>query len=136
MKKITTQHVINSFEQDYYLGFKDRKNAGSLTPNQTLLKNATLGVEKYELLHVIYSRAYGETYSKISESVKDRYFNKMFSYLEKVDLSDIDSLLEIIPSLDENTIKKSFSKLLYYFQDLEEYEKCAVVKKVLDNLIK
>jgi hypothetical protein len=136
MKKISTNHVLTSFDIDYALGFKDRKDQDKLSKNQTLLKNATLGVEKYELLHLVYSRGYGQVYLDISEKVKDRYFNKMFKYLSEVDLSDTSALLEILPSLDEKVVEASLSKLIFYFQELEEYEKCAVIKKVLDTLTK
>lgn len=136
MKKISTNHVLTSFDIDYALGFKDRKDQDKLSKNQTLLKNAALGVEKYELLHTVYSRGYGQVYLDISEKVKDRYFNKMFNYLSDVDIADKESLLEILPSLDEKVTKTSLNKLISYFQDLEEYEKCAVIKKVLDILIK
>jgi len=136
MKKISSQQVLRSFDLDYSLGLKTGKSSQGMNKNQVLFKNATVGIEKYELLHVIYSKGYGKIYVDMSESVKDRYFNKMFKYLQEIDLSDINSIKEIVPSIDEKVVKSSLNKLILYFQDLEEYEKCAVIKKILDLLKK
>jgi hypothetical protein len=132
MKKISSQQVLKSFDLDYSFGLKSGKIPQGMNKNQVLFKNATIGVEKYELLHIIYSKGYGKVYVDISESVKDRYFNKMFKYLQEIDLNDINSLKEIVPSLDEKVVRSSLSKLILYFQGLEEYEKCAIIKKILD----
>jgi hypothetical protein len=132
MKKISSQQVLKSFDLDYSFGLKTGKTSQGMNKNQVLFKNATIGVEKYELLHIIYSKGYGKVYVDISESVKDRYFNKMFKYLHEIDLEDINSLKEIVPSLDEKVVRSSLAKLILYFQDLEEYEKCAIIKKILD----
>jgi hypothetical protein len=132
MKKISSQQVLKSFDVDYSFGLKTGKTSQGMNKNQVLFKNATIGVEKYELLHIIYSKGYGKVYVDISESVKDRYFNKMFKYLHEIDLEDINSLKEIVPSLDEKVVRSSLAKLILYFQDLEEYEKCAIIKKILD----
>lgn len=136
MKKISSQQVLKSFDLDYSLGFGNRKDKDKLTPSQVLFKNATLGIEKYELLHIIYSKGYGKVYEDIADSVKHRYFNKMYHYLADVKLEEIGTIKEIVPSLDEKVVKSSLNKLILYFQDLEEYEKCAVIKKILDLLKK
>lgn len=136
MKKISSQQVLRSFDLDYSLGFANRKNTDKLSPPQVLFKNATLGIEKYELLHIIYSKGYGQVYENMADSVKQRYFNKMYGYLANIKLEEIDSLREILPSLDEKVVQSSLNKLIFYFQELEEYEKCAVIKKILDLLKK
>jgi hypothetical protein len=136
MKKINSKQVLKSFDLDYSLGFGNRKDADKLSPTQVLFRNATLGIEKYELLHIIYSKGYGKVYEDIADSVKHRYFTKMYNYLVDIKLEEVDSLNEIIPSLDEKVVKTSLNKLILYFQDLEEYEKCAVIKKILDLLKK
>jgi hypothetical protein len=132
MKKINSQQVLKSFDLDYSLGFVSGKGKDKLSPPQLLFKNATLGIEKYELLHIIYSKGYGKVYEDIADSVKHRYFNKMYNYLQDIKLEEIDSIKQIIPTLDDKVVKSSLNKLILYFQDLEEYEKCAVIKKILD----
>jgi hypothetical protein len=132
MKKINSQQVLKSFDLDYSLSFLSGKGKEKLSSPQTLFKNATLGIEKYELLHLIYSKGYGKVYEDIADSVKDRYFNKMYKYISEIKLEEIESIKEIIPSLDEKVVKSSLNKLILYFQHLEEYEKCAVIKKILD----
>jgi hypothetical protein len=136
MKKINSQQVLKSFDLDYSLGFGSRKDQGKLSHTQVLFKNATLGIEKYELLHIIYSKGYGKVYENIADSVKHRYFNKMYGYLADIKLEEVEDLQEILPSLDEKVVISSLNKLILYFQNLEEYEKCAVIKKILDLLKK
>ena len=136
MKKISSQQVLKSFDLDYSFGFGNPKDSKKLSPTQVLFRNATLGIEKYELLHIVYAKGYGKVYEDIADSVKSRYFNKMYGYLANIKLEDVDSLYEILPTLDEKVVKSSLNKLIFYFQDLEEYEKCAVIKKLLDLLKK
>lgn len=100
--------------------------------NEFLLRSAVIGAEKYEFFDIVYYKTYRENYKKISRSVKDTYFNKLYRYISNLDLDDKDSILITAESLHRETVNASLNKLLLYFQDLEEYEKCAVIKKVLD----
>lgn len=132
MKKSRSDYPLSSLAKDLQ---KELLESGAYKENERnefLLRNAVIGAEKYELFDLFYYRAYKENYKKISLNVKDTYFNKLYRYIQNLDLSDRDSILITAESLDRSTVDASLNKLLLYFQNLEEYEKCAQIKKVLD----
>lgn len=130
--KINIKNILDTFSQDYSFTSTKNERKTKVNKNEKLLRSAIVGAEKYDLLHSIYLNAYGSTYENISEDVKSRYFNKLFNYINQVDFSQQETVLEVINELSSSTTKKSLNRLLYYFQDIEEYEKCATIKKFLD----
>lgn len=134
MKNYTKQHVLEAFESDVKTQFKESKAYSRLSLSQSGLKNAITGIEKYNFLHIIYLRAYGQVYSKISSEVKSRYYHKMFNHLSLVNVNELETLQEVVEKLDSVVVKKNLNKLLTFFVDLEEYEKCTVIKSILDIL--
>jgi hypothetical protein len=134
MKNYTEQHVIEAFESDVQSQFKESKAYNKLNPTQNGIKNAITGIEKYDFLHIVYLRAYGQTYLKIAPEVRSRYYHKMFDHLSSVNVNDLESLLEVVHKLDSVIVRKNLNKLLNFFINLEEYEKCAVIKSILDIL--
>jgi hypothetical protein len=90
--------------------------------------------------HKTYNRSIMNFFSKMDEEV-DLYdvenagefivYNRAWFWISKIDLSDIkhqDSIIHYTDDLLLTYIKFSIS----YFQELEEYEKCAHLKKIQD----
>lgn len=134
MKKLTSDKIFSLFEKmdEEVLtqeGFEDLLNEDS-----TLLGMVVKGVENYSFIHEIYLNRYGERYEELAEGVKLQYFDKLFSYLQKLKLNKLEVLLDLIEVIGEGTIYRSLQDLSTHFQDLEEYEKCAKIKKIVDIL--
>lgn len=125
--------ILSVFTKDLNFASLQENSKDVGSENMKNLRRAVVGAEKYEFLHVIYSKTYGDLYNNMSENVKDRYFNKLFHYITKIDLTDTESLVKITQELTSKSIKQNLNKLLFYFQELEEYEKCAALKKVIDS---
>ena len=58
-------------------------------------------------------------------------YERAFYYLSKIDINDKMHQDSISLNLDNN-LKKALSKSILYFQEYEEYEKCAFIKKIYD----
>lgn len=102
--------------------------------NEFLFRKAILGAETYEFMDIMYLKTYKERYREISSNVKYKHFNKLFLLLTKVDLADKETLKKATHILDEKVVLENLDKMMYYFQDLEEYEKCALIKKFSDTV--
>lgn len=100
--------------------------------NEFLFRKAILGAETYELMDIMYLKTYKERYKEVSSNVKYKHFNKLFLLLTKVNLEDKETLKKATNIMDEKVVLDSLDKMMYYFQDLEEYEKCALIKKFSD----
>lgn len=57
-------------------------------------------------------------------------YNKAWYYIKKINLSDENHILDIIEYGDD-LLETSLELAIQYFQDIEEYEKCAHLLKIL-----
>ena len=57
-------------------------------------------------------------------------YNKAWYYIKKINLSDKNHILDIIEYGDD-LLETSLELAIQYFQDIEEYEKCAHLLKIL-----
>lgn len=85
------------------------------------------GLENYQLMDLMYKRNFPKEYSKIKESLKYKYYGKLFHYLERIDSSNFDPKHSIGESFDVESIELGLNTLRLYFEDIEEYEKCATI---------
>jgi len=90
------------------------------------------GVKNYEFLDVIYTNKYGEKYLNTSDTIKHRYFEMLFENLSKIEYKDLDAILDTAMFLGKDETKESLDIMLQYYVDLEEYEKCTSIKKLMD----
>jgi hypothetical protein len=76
--------------------------------------DVNLDVEKMEKtgVHMVYWRAY--------------------DHLAKIDLTN-SFHVEIIQTYTDDKFIQALTMCLYYYEDMEEYEKCAFLKKILDT---
>jgi len=58
-------------------------------------------------------------------------YERAYYYLSKIDIENKMHQDSILLNMDDN-LKKSLNKSILYFQEYEEYEKCAFIKKILD----
>lgn len=90
-------------------------------------------VESFYLVDSIKEKKYGESYIKIRSKVKAKYFNIIFEVLEQISLENSDLIRESIQELGSKLVLDSLEDMLINFQEREEYEKCQIIKEVLDG---
>lgn len=110
-------------------------NVEELLENPYVLMGMVLrGVENWYIMDQMYSRTYPEQYKRVRGAIKYKFYNKLFGYLNRIPDNKFDTIYTIGESFESSEIQRGLSDLLYYYQDLEEYEKCAVVKTYMDLL--
>lgn len=77
---------------------------------------------------------YKEQYESVRETVKEQFYDRLYSYLLKIDLAKFENIYVITEEYDKMGVFQALNHLLYYYQDKEYYERCAVIKSFDDLL--
>ena len=114
--------------------YKENGVESALNNPYVLMGMVVKGVENFVVLDQIYTKNHKEKYEKVKDRTKYKYFNKLYSYLERIDSKKFETKYIIGESFDSGTVNSALHTLLYYYEGLEQYEKCAVIKRYIDLL--
>ena len=93
------------------------------------------GVENFTLIDGMYLLKYEEKYARVRESIKYKYYVKLFGYLQRLENSNIEEVYTIGEDYELSRSIDALLDLQIYFQELENYEKCKVISRFSDLLI-
>lgn len=132
MNKLDPNTFFSIFEANDELVYKEHEVEDLLNNPYVLIGMVVRGLENYNLIDMMYLRSYPEQYNKVRDVVKYKYFNGLYKYLTRIDSkADIDNF-KIGESFDKDSVLLGFNTLLFFYEQLEEYEKCAVIKRYID----
>ena len=77
---------------------------------------------------------YKEEYEAVRETVKEQFYERLYNYLLKIDFHKFENIYVITEEYDKMGVFYALDHLLYYYQDKEMYERCAVIKSFEDLL--
>lgn len=135
MKQIDKDTLFSIFEQgdeEVYIehGVKD------VLDNPFVLMGMILrGLENFELMDMMYKRNYPEEYENVKNLIKYKYFNKLYNYLTKIDSRCFKDEYTIGEAFDSENVYVALDTLRVYYEVIEEYEKCSVIKNFRELLI-
>ena len=92
------------------------------------------GVENFNLIDEMYLLKHKSDYAKIRPSVKYKYYSKLVTYLTRINIEEAQDAYTVGEDFDIERCLHSLNEMLEYFQDIEEYERCAIVFKYIDLL--
>lgn len=134
MKQMDPHTLFSIFEAGDEEIYKEN-NVEELLENPYVLMGMVLrGVENWYIMDGMYIRTYPEDYKRVRKLIKYKYYNKLFGYLNRIPNNKFDTIYKIGEAFESTNIQKGLSDLLYFYQDLEEYEKCSVIKNYIDLL--
>ena len=61
-----------------------------------------------------------------------KYFNGLISYLERIDISQSDTLINILDEFEPDVVRNVLQQLLDFYESKEMYEKCVIIFKFID----
>jgi hypothetical protein len=134
MKKIDPHTLFSLFEAGDEEVYKENGIENTLENPYVLMGMVVKGVENFFVLDTIYTKNHKEKYEKIKDVTKYKYFNKLYSYLQRISSKKFEAKYIIGESFDSGTVNSALHTLLYYFEGIEQYEKCAVIKRYIDLL--
>lgn len=100
--------------------------------SELILLSIVNGVKQYYFLDKIYEGKLKKRYLAVRDSLKRKYFCKLYQLLERLDLEELEKFLET--SSDFHDSITPLQCLMNYFVEFEEYERCSLIKKV-QNLV-
>lgn len=132
MQPIDPHTLFSIFEQGDEAVYRENGVEDVLNNPYVLIGMVIRGLENYNVMDMMYMRSYPEQYKHVRETVKLKYYNGLYSYLTRIDTSKFEPMYKIGESYDSHDVLFSFDTLLHYYEGLEKYEKCAVIKNYMD----
>lgn len=134
MQPLDKNTLFSIFEAGDEEVYKENNVSELLDNPYVLIGMVVRGVQNWHIMDIMYKRSHPKEYSRVRRKVMYKYFVKVCGYLERLDINNFKTLYTIGDSYDIKEVKESFDQLLKYFEDIEYYEKCAIVKSYLDLL--
>lgn len=136
MQKLDPHTLFSIFEQGDEQVYKEHGMEDVLNNPFVLIGMVVTGVHNYYLMDMMYMRQYPTQYKQVRQLTKSKYFNNLYKYLIRVNVDEIQHEYNIGESFDTEHAVSCLSTLLKFYEDLEQYERCAVIKKFVDLLHK
>lgn len=131
LDKNTLFSIFEAGDEEVY----KENNVESLLDNPYVLMGMVVkGIDNWYLMDIMYKRSYPQEYARVRNSIKLKYYIKLFGYLQRLDVNKFETVYTIGESFNVGEVEDRLGDMLLFFQDLEMYERCAVVKKYLDLL--
>ena len=134
MNKLDPHTLFSIFEKGDEEVYRENQMEGLLNNPYVLIGMVVNGVENYYFIDEIYSNKEPKRYAKVKDSIKYKYFNKIYKYLSRLSLGSIDTKYGIGTDYELDRSINALNELLFYFEDMEEYEKCALIFQYTDLL--
>ena len=135
MQPIDPNTLFSIFEQGDEAIYKEHGVEGALDNPFVLMGMVLRGIENYNLMDIMYMRQYPEHYKKVRRITKYKYFNKLYGYLSRIRTQDFNGTYSIGESFEIQNVERALNTLREYYERLEEYEKCAVIRDYQSLLV-
>ena len=135
MNKLDPHTLFSIFEQGDEEIYKEHNVLGVLDNPYVLIGMVVTGVENFTLIDGMYLLKYEEKYAKVRESIKYKYYVKLFGYLQRLEGSKIEEIYTVGEDYELSRSIDALLDLQIYFQELENYEKCKIINRFSDLLI-
>jgi hypothetical protein len=132
MKGMNLDNIFEVFNQGDEQVYEQAGMKFLMKDDTVLLNTVVRGIESFWKLDDIYTNKFPDQYETVRERVKVKYFNKMYKYLTRINLKKLEPFFDTVGDLGYGTVENSLQEYMEHFIELEQYEKCAKIKKVLD----
>lgn len=132
MKRLDSESLFSVFSQGDEEVYKEHNVEELLDNSFVLFGMVVKGVENYFIIDQLYSNRYGEQYERIRESVKLKYLLGLVRYLERIENIPLDTLHILKGEFGLQAIKYALEGMLNFFERIEYYEQCILLKKYFD----
>jgi hypothetical protein len=83
-------------------------------------------------MDMMYMKRYPKHYKEVRNITKYKYYNKLYRYLNRIDSKEFSNVYKIGESFDMVKVMSSLEDMLRFYEGIEHYEKCAVIKRYQD----
>ena len=133
MNRLDPNTLFNIFEQGDEEVYKEHGIEETLDNPYVLINMVVRGLENYTIMDQMYMYQYPKQYKGSRQVVKFKYFNKLYEYLKRIDITQLQ--FQVGESYELSKSIQVMEDFLYYYERIEHYEKCALIVKYV-NLLK
>ena len=134
MKPLDHRTLFSIFEAGDEEIYKEHGIADTLNNPFVLMGMVLKGVENYHIMDIMYTKSYPDEYKKVRDTVRYKFMNKLYGYLLRINSNSFEAVYTIGDSFDIVAVDTCLNFLLRFYQDIEEYEKCAIIKRYIELL--
>ena len=135
MNRLDPHTLFSIFEKGVEDVYKEHGQEGVLQNPFVLMGMVLRGLDNYKLMSIIYMKNYPKEFKAVEPSVKYNFYNRLYSYLKRINIDTIENAYTIGDSFGSADIAGALDELILFYQNLEEYEKCAKILKYKDLLL-
>ena len=135
MNKLNPDSLFSIFEQGDIEVYKEHNIEEVLNNPFTLLGTVVSGLENYHLLDKMHLLKYQDRYVEVRGKLQTRYYLRIYGYLSKISVGSMREVILKDTQLDVGRTIEALLDLQQHFQSIEQYERCAEIKKRNDILI-
>ena len=136
MQPIDPNTLFSIFEAGDEEIYKEHNIQDTLNNPYVLMGMVIKGVENYFMMDMMYMQRYPQEYKNVRNVTKHKYYNRLYKYLDRLDSDNFGNEFKIGDSFDRDQAFLSLDYLRVYFENIEHYEKCAIIKKYQDLVYK
>jgi len=134
VQKLDPHTLFSIFEQGDEEVYREHNVEDVLKNPYVLIGMVVTGVENFYFMDKLYSLKHREEYGGVRDSIKLKYFSRIYNYLTRVTVEEVKNVYDIGSDFEIDRSISALNELLYFFEKLEHYEKCAVIVKFTDLL--
>lgn len=135
MHKLDPHTLFSIFEQGDEEVYKEHGQEDVLKNPFVLMQMVMRGLENYQLMSMMYYRNYPNEFKKVESIIKKKYYTNLYGYLLRINLKSIETIFTIGDSYEKKQVGEALDTLLSYFENIEEYEKCAQIVPYIQMLV-
>ena len=136
MQPLDKNTLFSIFEAGDEEIYKEHGLQDQLDNPFVLLNMVLRGLENYYLMDLMYMKRHPQHYKEVRQVTKYKYFNKLYGYLNRIDSKSFSDIYSIGTSFNSADIISGLEVLLKFYEEIEQYEKCAVIKRYQDLVIR
>ena len=136
MQPIDPHTLFSIFEQGDEEIYKEHGMEDALKNPFVLMGMVVKGIENYFIMDQMYIRRYANKYKNVRNITKLKYFDNLYGYLNRIDSDNFEDMYKIGESFSSSDTHNALDYMRLFYEKLEHYEKCAIVKRYIDLLIK
>lgn len=135
MKPLEPHTLFSIFEQGDEEIYREHGLEETLENPFVLMGMVLRGLENFELMDMMYKRNYPEEYENVKDTIKRKYYTKLYNNLTMIDSRRFGEDYTIGEAFDSENVYVALDTLRVYFESIEEYERCGVIKNFRELLL-
>jgi hypothetical protein len=135
MKQMDPHTLFSVFEQGDEEVYTEHGVQDVLNNPFVLMGMILRGVESYQLMDIMYKRNYPKEYKEVRDILKYKYYTKIYTLLARINTRPFRDEYTIGDAFDSENVYVALDELRLYFESIEEYERCLVIKNFRELLL-